>query len=171
MGNHPSHPTSSPKAHGIQGAPGPEGSLYERLGGIFNIAAVVDRFSDQILLSALVGTNSENPFLRQWATHSKQRLPGLKWMRTLWVADVSGGPYKFVPTRPGHNRLALENAHRNLRISPEEFDEVAYILADTLDYFHVPEKEKNEVLSAFMAHKGEVTDGFFEFINKGYPIM
>lgn len=143
-------------------------SLYDRLGGIFNIAAVVDRFSDQVLLSPLVGFNSKNPYLRQWATHTKERLPGLKWMRTLWVADVSGGPYKFVPTRPGHNRLALENAHRNLHISPEEFDEVARILAETLDYFHVPPREKNEVLTAFVAHKDEVTAGYFDLLAQRY---
>ena len=143
-----------------------EKTLYERLGGIYNIAAVVDRFSDQILLSPLVGTNSSNPFLRQWATHTKERLPGLKWMRTLWVAEVTGGPYKFVPTRPGHNHLALENAHRNLRISPSEFDEVARILSETLDYFKVPCGEKTAVLNAFASHKDEVTDGYIEAIHR-----
>ncbi len=142
----------------------PEKSLYERLGGIFSIAAVVDRFSDQILLSPLVGINSCNPYLRQWATHTKERLPGLKWMRTLWVANVSGGPYEFIATRPGHDQLALENAHRNLHISPQEFDEVARILHETLCYFKVPVKETNEVLSAFMAHKNEVTAGYFDLM-------
>ena len=56
--------------------------------------------------------------------------------------------------------LGLEEAHRPLQISPEEFDEVAAELGRTLDFFKVPEKEKGEVLAAFAAHKGEVNEGF-----------
>jgi hemoglobin len=54
----------------------------------------------------------------------------------------------------------LEEAHREVRISPEEFDEVAAELARSLDHFKVPEREKGEVLAAFAAHKGEVNEGF-----------
>jgi hemoglobin len=56
--------------------------------------------------------------------------------------------------------LGLEVAHRELKISPDEFDEVAAELARTLDVFNVPEREKDEVLAAFAAHKGEVTEGY-----------
>jgi hemoglobin len=56
--------------------------------------------------------------------------------------------------------LGLEEAHRDLRISPAEFDEVAAELARTLDSFNVPEREKEEVLGAFAAHKDEVTEGY-----------
>jgi hemoglobin len=45
----------------------------------------------------------------------------------------------------------LEEAHRELKISPAEFDEVAAELARTLDVFKVPEREKGEVLAAFGA--------------------
>jgi hypothetical protein len=55
---------------------------------------------------------------------------------------------------------SLEEAHRELRISPEEFDEVAAELSRTLDAFHVPDAEKGEVLGAFAAHKDEVTAGY-----------
>lgn len=153
---------SNHKSNGLSN--GQEKSLYERLGGIFPIAAVVDIFSEEILASPIVGMDSPNPQLREWSrSHQEDRLPGLKWMRTLWVADITGGPYKFIPTRPGATPLGLENAHKNFRISPEEFDEVARILAMSLDYFKVPAKEKNEVLTAFMAHKPEVIRGFVEF--------
>jgi hemoglobin len=54
----------------------------------------------------------------------------------------------------------LEEAHRELKISPAEFDEVAAELGRTLDSFKVPEREKGEVLAAFAAHKGEVTQGY-----------
>ena len=100
------------------------------------------------------------PQLREWHTNNLGRLPGLKFMRTLWVCDVSGGPIKYAGTEPGSTILGLEEAHRDLRISPEEFDEVAAELARTLDVVGVPEKEKGEVLAAFAAHKGEVTEGY-----------
>lgn len=135
----------------------PDKSLYERLGGVFAIAAVVDYFSDAVVKNPIVGKKSKNPQLRKWHTKNLERLPGLKFMRTLWVCDVSGGPYKFVATRPGATPLGLEEAHRDLRISPAEFDEVAAELGRTLDHFKVPEAEKSEVLKAFAAHKDEVT--------------
>ena len=80
-------------------------------------------------------------------------------MRTLWVCDVAGGPFTFAATEPGSTPLGLEEAHRDLHITPEEFDEVATELARSLDDFGVPAREKEEVLGAFAAHEGEVTEG------------
>jgi len=137
-----------------------ESSLYERLGGAFAIAAVVDHFSDAVVENPIVGRQSENAALREWHTNSLGRLPGLKFMRTLWVCEVAGGPQQYSATKPGGTSLGLEEAHRELKISPTEFDEVAAELGRTLDQFKVPEQEKGEVLGAFAAHKGEVTEGF-----------
>jgi hemoglobin len=91
----------------------PEKSLYERLGGVFAIAAVVDHFSDAVVKNPIVGQKSKNPQLRKWHTKNLGRLPGLKFMRTLWVCDVSGGPHKFTATKPGATPLGLEEAHRD----------------------------------------------------------
>lgn len=137
-----------------------ESTLYDRLGGAFAIAAVVDHFSDALIDNPIVGQKSENPELREWHTNNLARLPGLKFMRTLWVCDISGGPQTYAATEPGSTQLGLEEAHRNLKISPDEFDEVAAELARTLDHFGVPDREKEEVLGAFAAHKGEVTEGY-----------
>ena len=139
-----------------------EPSLYDRLGGVFGIAAVVDQFSDAIIANAAVGKLSKNPRLRQWSNEQPERLPGLKFMRTLWVCNVAGGPFEYVGTRPGETPLGLEEAHRDLRISPDEFDEVAAELARSLDLFKVPQPEKDQVLGAFAAHKDEVTEGYRE---------
>ena len=137
-----------------------EATLYERLGGAFAIAAVVDHFSDAVIRSPITGQGSEDPELNEWSTNDLARLPGLKFMRTLWVCDISGGPISFKATKPGSTPLGLEEAHRDLHISPDEFDEVAAELARTLDHFNVPEREKGEVLAAFAAHKGEVVEGY-----------
>jgi hemoglobin len=140
----------------------PESTLYERLGGAFAIAAVVDHFSDAIVRNPIVGQTSENPQLRVWHTSNLERLPGLKFMRTLWVCSVAGGPQHYAATKPGSTALGLEEAHRELKISPAEFEEVAAELGRTLDFFKVPEREKEEVLGAFAAHKDEVTEGYSE---------
>jgi hemoglobin len=137
-----------------------DSSLYDRLGGAFAIAAVVDHFSDALIKNPIVGQGSKNPALREWHTNSLDRLPGLKFMRTLWVCNVAGGPFQYTATRAGATPLGLEEAHRALRISPEEFDEVAAELGRTLDFAKVPQREKDEVLAAFAAHKDEVNTGF-----------
>jgi hemoglobin len=136
-----------------------EKTLYERLGGVFAIAGVIDHFSDAIVRNPLVGQGSANRELNEWHTTQLDRLAGLKFMRTLWVCEVSGGPFSYSATRPGMTHLGLEEAHRDLEIAPEEFDEVAAELGRSLDHFRVAEKEKGEVLAAFAAHKGEVTEG------------
>ena len=136
-----------------------ETSLYERLGGVFAIAAVVNHFSDAVIANPKVGKGSGNAALDEWSTEQAGRLPGLKFMRTLWVCTVAGGPFQYSGTKPGGTVLGLEEAHRELRISSEEFDEVAAELGRSLDAFNVPQQEKAEVLSAFAAHKDEVIEG------------
>ena len=128
-----------------------EPSLYERLGGVFAIAAVVDRFSDQLLKNPKI-VNS-NPQLKEWHTEEyKTRMPGLKFGRTLWVCSVAGGPYQYTG-KP------LKDAHFDFHIPPEVFDEVSKELGLALDYFKVPKREKEEALAAFNAQKPDVTAG------------
>ena len=151
---------AAPKTEAAAKTEKTEKSLYDRLGGVFAIAAVVDHFSDAVVKNPIVGQDSKNPALREWHTKNLNRLPGLKFMRTLWVCDITGGPLKFKATKPGKTHLGLEEAHRDLKISPEEFDEVAAELGRSLDFAKVPEREKGEVLAAFAAHKKEVTAGY-----------
>jgi hemoglobin len=65
-----------------------EPSLHDRL-----------RFSDAVVRNPIVGPQSENPALREWHTANLGRLPDLKFMRTLWVCAVAGGPFEFSATR------------------------------------------------------------------------
>lgn len=129
----------------------PDQSLYERLGGVYAIAAVIDRFSDALLKNPKIV--NANPELQKWHTESyKTRLPGLKFNRTLWVCAVTGGPYEYT-AQP------LHEAHLFLHIPSEVFDEVASELASAMDYYQVPEREKQEVLGAFNAQKPDVIVG------------
>ncbi len=128
-----------------------EPTLYERLGGIYAIAAVVDHFSDQVLKNPKILESSDE--LKEWHTVTYPgRLPGLKFLRTLWVAALTGGPYQYTARE-------LRDAHFDLKIPPEVFDEVDAELGRTLDHFSVPTREKGEVLAAFRGWKDEVTAG------------
>lgn len=129
-----------------------EKSLYERLGGIYAIAGVVDRFSDALLKNPKIV--DANPELKEWHTVTyRNRLAGLKFLRTLWSASVAGGPFKYTGE-------PLRDAHLKLHITPEVFDEVILVeLGRSLDHFKVPAREKEEVLAAFKAQKKDVTAG------------
>jgi hemoglobin len=53
----------------------------------------------------------------------------------------------------------MHEAHKDLHITSEEFDEVGAEIARALDHFNVPEREKQEVLAAIVARKTEVVNG------------
>jgi hemoglobin len=124
-----------------------EASLYERVGGIFAIAAVVDRFSDAIITNPKL---NENPALKAWnESEAEFRLPGLKFGRTQWVAALAGGPYEYTG-------LPLEEAHKDLHLTADEFAEVGAEIVRALDYFQVPEREKQELVDAYMTAMPQV---------------
>jgi hemoglobin len=131
-----------------QGTPeGTEPSLYERLGGIFAIAAVVDRFSDEIIKNSKL---NENPALKAWnETEAPTRLPGLKFGRTQWIAALAGGPYEYTG-KP------LEEAHERFNLTAEEFAEVGAEIVRALEFFQVPEREIQELVDAYMTAMDEV---------------
>src|SRR5215218_422678 len=124
-----------------------EPGLYDRLGGIFAISAVVDRFSDAIITNPKLNMN---PALKEWnETEAAVRLPGLKFMRTLWIASLAGGPFEYTG-------LPLEDAHKEFHLTADEFSEVGAEIVRALDYYKVPEKEKQEFVDAYMQSMPEV---------------
>ena len=137
-----------------------ESSPYERLGGAFAIASVVDHFSDAIVRNPIAAKRRRTPPFGSGIPTIWEALPGLKFMRTLWVCNIAGGPQQYAGTQPGSTPLGLDEAHRELKISPDEFDEVAAELGGRLTSFKVPAREKDEVLAAFAAYKDEVTAGY-----------
>jgi hemoglobin len=125
----------------------PEQSLYERVGGIFAIAAVVDRFSDEIIKNPKLNVN---PALKAWnETEAATRLPGLKFMRTIWLAALTGGPFAYTG-------LPLHDAHARFHLTSDEFDEVGAEIVRALDYYKVPEREKKQLVDAYVLTKPDV---------------
>jgi hemoglobin len=110
------------------------------------IAMVVDCFSDAIVENPKL---QQNLALREW--NESGQLAGLKFMRTLWLCQQAGGPFEYTGKQLGE-------AHQELHITSEEFDEVGAEIASALDHLGVPEREKNEVLAAIVARKDEVVN-------------
>lgn len=125
----------------------PEPTLYDRVGGIFAIAAVVNRFSDEIITNPKLNVN---PALKAWnETEAETRLPGLKFMRTLWVAALTGGPFEYTG-------LPLSQAHTRFNLTSEDFDEVGAEIVRALEYYKVPEAEIKLLVDAYMLSKPDV---------------
>lgn len=122
-------------------------SLYDRLGGIFAISAVVDRFSDAIIKNPKL---NQNPQLAAWnRDEAATRLPGLKVMRTIWIASVAGGPFQYTG-KP------LAEAHPRFKLTEAEFKEVGAEIVRALEFYKVPEREQQELVKAYNSSMADV---------------
>ena len=138
---------ASAEASVTSGKPGKKPSLYDRLGGYFGIAAVVNRFSDQIIINPIL---NQNPALRAWnETEAEARLPGLKFGRTLWIAAAAGGPFKYTG-------LPLSEAHAEFNLTAAEFAEVGAEIVRALNFFGVGEREQQELVAAYQTSMSDV---------------
>ncbi len=66
-------------------------SLYDRLGGIYNIALVVDDFIDQVGANDILNANPQ-----VYAHREPLRFPGLKFQLTAMVCQATGGPCNYI---------------------------------------------------------------------------
>jgi len=121
--------------------------LCERLGGVFGIAAVVNRFSDAIITNTLL---NQNPALVAWnQNEAPTRLPGLKVLRTMWIADKAGCNVKFTG-------LPLEQAHDRLNLTSAEFAEVGAEIVRALQFFKVAQADIDLLVSIYQTSMDEV---------------
>lgn len=104
-------------------------SLYDRLGGVYPIAVVVDDFIERLLVN---DTLNANPAIK--AARDRVPKPGLKFQVTALVCEVTGGPYQY------HGRNMVD-AHAHLGITEKEWAAMAADFKLSLDKFKVPEPE------------------------------
>ena len=121
--------------------------LFDRLGGFFGIAAVVNRFSDAILVNPVL---NQNPALAEWnRTQAPTRLPGLKFKRTMWVASMVGGPVKFTG-------LPLEEAHDRFDLTPSQFNEVGSEIVKALQAFNIAQADIDQLVCIYGTSMNDV---------------
>ncbi len=125
-------------------------SLYERLGGVYPISAVVDDFIERLLVN---GTLNANPAIN----HARERVPkqGLKFQVTALVCQVTGGPCNYA----GRDMKA---SHVHLNISEREWQEMLVDFRRALDRFSVPATEQGELVAIVNSTKADIVVGATE---------
>ena len=117
-------------------------NLYERLGGIYSIATVVDDLIDRVMADQRLNAN---PLVDE--PHHK--VPGFKYLVTEMLCWAAGGPQK----NTGKDMLS---SHRHLRITPGEWDAFMDDVAQTLDKFAVPPTERAEVVAIVEGTRADI---------------
>src|SRR6266851_5604675 len=128
-------------------APKTEKSLYDRLGGVYNIAVVVDDFIERLLVD---DTLNANPAIKE--ARSRVPAPGLKFHVTTMVCEVTGGPCKYV----GRD---MKTSHAHLNITQKEWDAMVADFRKTLNKFKVPVKEQEELIQIVGSTKKDIVVG------------
>jgi hemoglobin len=122
-------------------------SLYERLGGIYSIACVVDDLIDRVMNDPRLNAN---PAVNE--AHHKVPPPGFKYLVTEMVGWASGGPQKYT------GRSMLES-HEHLNIAPKEWEAFMDDFQQTLDKFQVPAAEQAELKAIVNSTYGDIVIG------------
>ncbi len=112
-----------------------EPSLYDRLGGVYAIAVVVDDFIDRIMVDPRLNAN---PLVDE--AHHKVPPPGFKYLVTELVCQVTGGPQKYTGR-------SMADSHQHLKITAGEWEAFLDDFRETLDKFNVPAKEQAELFA------------------------
>jgi hemoglobin len=110
-------------------------ALYDRLGGIYTIATVVDDFIDRIMVDPRLNANP-----RVDEAHHRVSKAGFKYLVSEMVGWASGGQQHY------SGRSMLET-HRDLMITSEEWQAFMDDLQQTLDKFNVPQAEQAELVA------------------------
>jgi hemoglobin len=119
-------------------------SLYDRLGGLYPVSAVVDDFIDRVYVNA---TLNANPAIAN--ARSALRKPGLKVHLATQVCQVTGGPCKYVGK-------GMKESHSTFHISEKEWDALLVDFRASLDKFKVPPAEQRELVAIVESTRADI---------------
>jgi len=125
-------------------------SLYDRLGGLYNIATVVDDLIDRVMADARLNANP-----RVDEAHHRVSPAGFKYYVTELVCQTSGGPQQY-------SGRSMGDSHRHLMITDGEWDAFMDDLQQTFDRFGVPEQEQDELKAIVGSTKESIVVGPFQ---------
>ncbi len=115
-------------------------SLYERLGGLDAITAVVDSF-----VGRCAGDDRINKKFGQ------TDVPRLKKMLVDQVCEATGGPCTY-------SGRDMRETHDRMGVTAGEFDALVEDLVATLDEFDVPRAEQDELLGLLGPMRGDIVE-------------
>jgi hemoglobin len=116
------------------------GSLYERLGGMDSIAAVVEDFRDRVAMDDRINQK-----------FAKTDLARLRKMLIDQVCEAAGGPCKYTGR-------SMKEAHDGMRVTSGEFDALVQDLVATLNHFKVGKTEQDEILGVLGPLKTDIVE-------------
>jgi hemoglobin len=119
-------------------------SLYERLGGVYSIATVVDDLIDRVMADPRLNAN---PAVDE--AHHKVPPAGFKYLATEMVCWASGGPQKYTGR-------SMADSHRHLNITAQEWDAFMDDFQQTLHKFKVPAVEQAELRAIVQSTYGDI---------------
>jgi hemoglobin len=126
-----------------QGQPATK-SLYDRLGGVYSIATVVDDFIERLLVNDTLNANGA-------ISEARARVPkaGLKFHVTTLVCEVTGGPCKYAGR-------SMKESHDHLNINEAQWQAMVADFRKSLDKFKVPAKEQEELIAIVGSTKTDI---------------
>jgi len=119
-------------------------TLYDRLGGVYSIAAVVDDFIDRVMKNPILNANAAVD-----EAHHRVSAAGFKYYVTEMVCWATGGPQKYTGR-------SMRESHEHLRITESEWDAFCKDFDDTMAKFNVPEAERKELFAIVESTKGDI---------------
>ena len=119
-------------------------SLYDRLGGVYSIATVVDDFIDRIMKDPKLNAN---PLVDE--AHHRVPSAGFKYLVTEMVCWAAGGPQKYTGK-------SMADAHSRLKITGREWEAFMDDLQQTLDKFAVPAEEQAELKAIVNSTRSDI---------------
>ena len=122
-------------------------SLYERLGGLYPISAVVDDFVDRVYVNA---TLNANPNIAR--ARDAMRMPGLKVHVANLVCMTTGGPCKYTG-------MSMKETHAGFHLTQKEWDAMLADFKATLAKFKVPAAEQAELFAIVESTKPDIVTG------------
>jgi hemoglobin len=115
-------------------------SLYDRLGGLDAITAVVD---------AVVARDAADARINRKFVRSD--VPRLRKEFIDQVCEATGGPCTYT----GRN---MRDTHAGMKVTNGEFDAFIEDLEAALDEFKIPETDQRELLDLLMSLRGEIVE-------------
>lgn len=122
-------------------------SLYDRLGGVYSIATVIDDFIDRIMVDPRLNANP-----RVDEAHHRVPPSGFKYLVTEMLCWAAGGPQRYTGR-------SMAESHRHLLITAEEWQAFMDDLQQTLDNFEVPAAEQTEVKAIVESTRSDIVVG------------
>jgi hemoglobin len=119
-------------------------SLYDRLGGVYSIATVVDDLIDRVMADPRLNAN---PLVDE--AHHRVPPAGFKYLVTEMVCWAAGGPQQYTGR-------SMADSHSHLKITGKEWEAFMDDVWLTLDKFKVPAEEQAELRAIVNSTRSDI---------------